>query len=153
VLHKSRSRNRRSGFTLIELLVVIAIIATLASVIAPSIFSNVGDSRRSAAKSQIQILSLALDSYRLDNDALPASEQGLDALRSMPSSGGAPSNWKGPYVRQLIPNDPWGRPYIYIAPGIVNPNSYDLYTLGKDGHIGGTGEDADITSWNGPVGQ
>ena len=41
--------------------------------------------------------------------------------------------------------------YVYVAPGIANPNGYDLYTLGKDGQVGGTGENADITSWNGPV--
>ena len=152
MLRRTRRRRRRTGFTLIELLVVIAIIATLASVIAPAIFSNVGESRRSAARSQIQILSLALDSYRLDNDALPTSAEGLEALRSLPSGDNA-RNWKGPYVRQLIPNDPWGRPYIYVSPGMANPNAFDLYTLGKDGRPGGTGEDADITSWNGPVSQ
>ena len=150
---KNSSHRNRRAFTLIELLVVIAIIATLASVIAPSIFSNVGESRRSAARSQIQILSLALDSYRLDNDALPTSDQGLEALRTMPANGSAPANWKGPYVRQLVPADPWGRAYIYVSPGIVNPNAYDLYTLGKDGRTGGSGEDADITSWNGAVAQ
>ena len=146
-----RRMTRRAAFTLIELLVVIAIIATLASVIAPSIFGNVGESRRSAAKSQIQILGLALDAYRLDNDSLPTTQQGLDALRNMPLTGTAPTNWKGPYVRQVIPNDPWGRAYVYLAPGLVNPNSFDLYTLGRDGQKGGSGEDSDITSWNGPV--
>ncbi len=150
MLHRTRRRRVRHGFTLIELLVVIAIIATLASVIAPSIFSNIGESRRSAARSQIQILSLALESYRLDNDALPTTAQGIEALRSIPA-GEAPANWKGPYVRQLIPNDPWGQPYVYSAPGTYNPNAFDLYTLGKDRRPGGTGEDADVTSWNGPV--
>lgn len=153
MLRKSKPHKRRPGFTLIELLVVIAIIATLASVIAPAIFSNVGESRRSAARSQIQILSLALDSYRLDNDALPTTAQGLEALRTAPASGDGAANWKGPYVRQLIPNDPWGRPYVYVSPGSANPNAFDLYTFGKDGRVGGTGEDADITSWNGPVSQ
>jgi general secretion pathway protein G len=96
---------------------------------------------------------LALDAYRLDNDAFPTTDQGLDALRTMPVSGTPPANWKGPYLRQLVPMDAWGRPYVYTAPGIANPNSYDLYTLGKDGKPGGEGEDADITSWNGPVHQ
>jgi len=76
---------RRRGFTLIELLVVIAIIATLAAVVAPQVFRNVGDAKVSAAKSQIEMLALALDSYRLDNDAYPSSEQGLAALQSIGS--------------------------------------------------------------------
>jgi len=146
-------RRRRSGFTLIELLVVIAIIATLAAVVAPSIFGNVAEARKNAVKAQIKSLSLALDTYRLDNDGYPTSEQGLAALRVIPTAGDRPANWRGPYLRQEIPNDPWGRPYLYLAPGIENPNSFDLYSLGKDGRVGGTGEDEDITSWNGPVRQ
>ena len=147
---RRRHRSPR-GFTLIELLVTIAIIATLAAIIAPSLFSNVGDAKVNAAKSQIQILALALDAYRVDNDEFPSSEQGLQALRALPATGDALPNWRGPYLRQVIPVDPWGRPYVYVSPGISNPNGYDLYTLGKDGQPGGTGENADITSWNGPV--
>jgi general secretion pathway protein G len=146
-------RRRRGGFTLIELLVVIAIIATLAAIVAPAVFRNVGDAKASAAKSQIEILAMALNSYRLDNDDYPAADQGLEALRTLPSSGAGPRNWKGPYLSRLVPLDPWGRPYVYVAPGRENPTSFDLYTLGRDGRIGGEGEDADVTSWGGPVRQ
>jgi general secretion pathway protein G len=144
------SRNRR-GFTLIELLVVIAIIATLASVVGPAIFGNVGEARVNAARSQVQIFALALDAYRLDNDAYPSSEQGLESLRAAPISGEPAGHWKGPYLRQTVPADPWGRPYLYLSPGLANPTSYDLYSLGRDAKVGGNGEDADITSWNGAV--
>jgi general secretion pathway protein G len=153
VSSRTKARRRaRAGFTLIELLVTIAIIATLAAIVAPSLFGNIGEARKGTAKSQIQILSLALDAYRLDNEAFPTTEQGLEALRSVPLAD-PPPNWKGPYLRQMVPLDPWGRAYVYVAPGLSNPNAYDLYTLGKDGKTGGDGEDADITSWNGPVRQ
>jgi len=153
VSSRTRSvRRARAGFTLIELLVTIAIIATLAAIVAPSLFGNIGEARRGTAKSQIQILSLALDAYRLDNDSFPTTQQGLEALRSVPTAD-PPPNWKGPYLRQLVPLDPWGRPYVYVSPGLSNPNAYDLYTLGKDGKPGGDGEDTDVTSWNGPVRQ
>lgn len=156
-IHKSRSavasrRRTTRGFTLIELLVTIAIIATLAAIVAPSLFGNVGEARRNAAKSQIQIMALALDAYRLDNDAFPTTEQGLEALRTLPIAD-APANWKGPYLRQVVPLDPWGRAYVFVSPGVSNPGGYDLYTLGKDGRPGGDGENSDITSWNGPVHQ
>lgn len=141
----------RQGFTLIELLVVIAIIATLAAVVAPAIFRNVGDAKAEAAKSQIEIFALALDSYRLDNDTYPTTEQGLQALRALPTTGEPPRNWRGPYLRKEVPLDPWGRAYVYVAPGQVNPTAYDLYTLGRDGKPGGEGEDADFTSWGGKV--
>lgn len=140
------------GFTLIELLVTLDIIATLAAIVAPSLFGNISDAKVKTAKSQIQILSLALDAYRLDCDTLPTTDQGLDALRSLPVAD-PPSGWKGPYLRQLVPMDPWGRPYVYVSPGLENPSSYDLYTLGKDGKPGGEGENADVSSWNGPVRQ
>jgi general secretion pathway protein G len=148
-----RQGRRRDGFTLIELLVVIAIIGTLAAVVAPAVFRNVGDAKVSAAKSQIEIFAMALNSYRLDNDDYPATDQGLEALRTAPPNGEAPRNWKGPYLSRLIPLDPWGRPYVYVAPGSENPTSFDLYTLGRDGKTGGQGEDADVTSWGGPVRQ
>lgn len=148
----SRWRSRaRPGFTLVELLVVIAIIATLASVVAPSLFRNVGDARASAAKAQIQSLALALDTYRLDAFTYPTSAQGLQALRADPGPVGAGSRWRGPYLQQEVPLDPWGRPFLYRSPGVVNTSSYDLYSLGRDGLVGGEGEDADVTSWNGSV--
>jgi general secretion pathway protein G len=153
VSSKTELRRRpQAGFTLIELLVTIAIIATLAAIVAPSLFGNIGEARRGTAKSQIQILSLALDAYRLDNEVFPTTEQGLEALRSVPVAD-PPPNWKGPYLRQVVPLDPWGRAYVYVAPGVSNPNAYDLYTLGKDGKVGGEGEASDVTSWNGPVRQ
>jgi general secretion pathway protein G len=142
---------RKLGFTLIELLVVIAIIATLAAVVAPALFRNVGDAKLNAAKSQVEIFALALDSYRIDNDQYPSTEQGLSALRSVPTVGDAPRNWRGPYLRKTVPPDPWGREYLYVAPGKENASSYDLYSLGRDGKIGGDGEDADITSWGGTL--
>ena len=143
------------GFTLIELIVVIAIIAALAAVVAPAIFRNVGDAKAGAAKSQLEIFGLALQQYRLDTDAFPTSEQGLAALRTPPIAPGADGqpvhNWRGPYLTRAVPLDPWGRPYHYVAPGTANPGAYDLYTLGRDGTPGGTGEDADLTSWGGAV--
>ena len=148
---RKAAADARRGFTLIELLVVIAIIATLAAVVAPAIFRNVGDAKTTSARSQVDLLALALNSYRLDNDVFPTIEQGLEALRTLPNGGEPPRNWRGPYLSKLVPSDPWGRPYVYIAPGKENPASFDLYTLGRDGKVGGEGEDADITSWGGPV--
>ena len=132
---RSVSHTTRRGFTLIELLVVIAIIATLAAVVAPAIFRNVGDAKTTSAKSQIDLLALALNSYRLDNDVFPTSEQGLEALRTLPAAGEPPRNWRGPYLSKVVPSDPWGRPYVYVEPGKENPASFDLYTLGRDGKM------------------
>lgn len=145
------SRRADRGFTLLELLVVLAVIATLAGVVAPAMLRNVGDARIQAARSQIEIFALALDAYRLDNDAYPTTDQGLAALRTLPTASPLPTNWRGPYLRRTVPLDPWSRPYVYLSPGVANSSSYDLYTLGKDGRAGGEGDDADLTSWGGAV--
>lgn len=134
-----------AGFTLIELLVVITVLAILASMVTPMVFRNVGDAKISAARSQIDIFSLALDSYRLDNDYYPSSAQGLAALVTKPVGEPAARNWRGPYLKRGVPADPWGRPYLYaMVPGAGE--SYAIRTLGRDGQPGGTGEDADYST-------
>jgi len=146
-----KNERRPPGFTLIEMMVVLAIIGTLALLVAPSVLSHVSDANVTAARSQIETFGVALDGYRLDTGAYPTTEDGLVALRFRPLRLTATSGWRGPYLRKNVPLDPWGRPYIYRSPGIANPDSYDLYTLGHDGKVGGQGEDADITSWGGDL--
>ena len=140
-------RGARQGFTLIELLVVIVVIGMLAALVAPNVFRHVGTSKEAAARSQVEMLGAALDAYRLDNDVYPTQAQGLEALRREPLAEPRPRNWRGPYLRKDVPQDPWGRPYVYRSPGSANPGSYDLLSLGRDGKEGGEGEDADVRSW------
>jgi general secretion pathway protein G len=131
--------SRFKGFTLLELLVVIVIIGLLAGYVAPRYFGQVGKSEVQVARAQIDSLEKALDQYRLDTRHFPSAEQGLDALNSKPANE---TNWSGPYLKKAVPSDPWGRPYVYRVPG--SKGEYDLYSLGRDGKPGGSGEDADI---------
>jgi general secretion pathway protein G len=131
--------SRTKGFTLLELLVVIVIIGLLAGYVAPRYFSQVGRSEVQVARAQIESLEKALDQFRLDTRHYPTAEQGLDALVVKPANE---ANWTGPYLKKAVPNDPWGRAYVYRVPG--GKGEFDLYSLGKDGKPGGTGEDADI---------
>lgn len=130
------------GFTLLELLVVMVIIGLLAGLVAPRYFSQVGKSEVKVARAQIESLGSALDQYRLDVGRYPTTEQGLAALVSKP---GNETRWNGPYLKKAVPDDPWGHPYNYRAPG--EHGEYDLSSYGKDGRPGGSGEDADIVSW------
>ena len=127
------------GFTLLELLVVIVIIGLLAGYVAPRYFAQVGKSEVQVARAQIDSLEKALDQYRLDVRHYPTAEQGLDALVAKPANE---AGWSGPYLKKAVPNDPWGRAYVYHVPG--QKGDFDLYSLGRDGKPGGSGEDADI---------
>ncbi|MGQ0544182.1 MAG: type II secretion system major pseudopilin GspG [Betaproteobacteria bacterium] len=130
---------RPAGFTLLELLVVIVIIGLLAGYVAPRYFSQVGRSEVQVARAQIDSLEKALDQYRLDMRRYPSAEEGLDALVARPASA---ASWHGPYLKKAVPNDPWGRPFVYRVPG--EKGDFDLVSLGRDGRPGGAGDDADI---------
>ena len=67
----------------------------------------------------------------------------LAALMVKPAVSPVPQNWK-PYLDKL-PNDPWGRPYQYLNPGIKG--EIDVMSLGADGQAGGEGKNADLGSW------
>ena len=137
-------RTRRAqGFTLIELMVVLVIIGVLAALIVPNVLDRTDDARATAARTDVHNIMQALKLYKLDNQRFPTAEQGLQALIARPTTAPAPINWK-PYLEKL-PNDPWGRPYQYLNPGVQG--EVDVMSFGADGQSGGEGKNADIGSW------
>jgi general secretion pathway protein G len=138
------SRSKRSaGFTLVELLVVLVILGLLAALVAPRVLSYLGSSKTKTAQLQITSFADALDLYRLDNQGLPTTADGLKALVEKPANA---TGWNGPYLSQSkIPPDPWGKDYQYASPG--QHGEYDLFSLGADGKPGGEDENQDVVNW------
>lgn len=133
---------RSELFILLEVLVVIGIIALLARpfVIQPFL-EAAARAKTETARAHMRTLEQALFQYNLDTGRFPTTAQGLAALSSRPSDE---PRWRGPYITGDIPLDPWGRSYVYRAPGQYG--EFDLYSHGRDGRPGGDGEDSDITS-------
>jgi general secretion pathway protein G len=139
----SQKRKKGNGFTLIELLIVMVIIGLLAAFVVPKFIGRIGESKQITTKAQIELLSTALEMYKLDTGKYPPQGEGLKALIN---KSGEVNNWKGPYLRKnIIPKDPWGAEYVYKHPG--EHGDYDILSYGADGNEGGTDEDADVVSW------
>ena len=144
-IFQDRQKKKSGGFTLIELMVVIVILGILAGLVLPRFMGRTEEAKKTKAKLQIENLEGALKLYKLDNGMYPSTEQGLDALVQKPSTGAVSQNWReGGYLEKgKVPPDPWGKPYVYVSPGIKNKD-FDLKSLGADGEEGGEGENADI---------
>ncbi len=137
------ARRSERGFTLVEMLVVITIISLIMALVGPRVLNYLTDAKIKTAKIQIASFENALDLYYLDANRYPSTSEGLRALVERP---GGTVVWTGPYLKgNTVPNDPWGKPYVYRSPGEHGP--YDIMSYGADGQQGGTGADGDITSW------
>jgi len=141
---RPRTARVAGGFTLIEIMVVIVILGVLAALVVPRVMSRPDEARAVAAKQDVASIMQALKLYRLDNQRYPTTEQGLMALVQKPTVSPVPPNWKS-YLERL-PNDPWGKPYQFLNPGVRG--EIDVFSFGADGQSGGTGVDADVGSWD-----
>ncbi|HEX7820231.1 MAG TPA: type II secretion system major pseudopilin GspG [Sphingobium sp.] len=137
-------RSAENGFTLIELMVVIVIIGLLATIVAINVIPAGNKARVEKARADIATLEHALEQYRLDNLTYPSGGDGLNALLTPPGGLPQPERYRqGGYIKKL-PDDPWGKPYLYAAPG--RKGAFDIYSLGADSAPGGEGENADLYS-------
>ncbi len=142
----ARRPRDRAGFTLIEIMVVIVILGLLAALVVPRLVGRTEEAKRTQSKVQIRSVEQALELFKLDNGFYPATDQGLEALVTLPTTGRVPKNFrKGGYIDR-VPKDPWGNAYVYVCPG--SHRDYDISSYGADEAPGGDGEDADINSWD-----
>ncbi|MCC2981371.1 MULTISPECIES: type II secretion system major pseudopilin GspG [unclassified Sphingomonas] len=140
-----RKRRKRNGFTLVELMVVIVIIGLLATIVALNVIPSGDTAKVQKAKADIATIEQALELYRLQQNSYPTTAQGLDALVTAPAGLSNPAAYQaGGYIKKL-PEDPWGRAYLYASPG--KHGAADVWSNGADGQEGGDGINADIGSW------
>jgi len=147
-MEKRKHLRGEEAFTLIEIMVVITIIGLLTGLVAVNVVNYLKKAERKAAAAQIKNFTTALETYRMDCSRYPTSDQGLQALISLPNVGNACRNYPpGGYLKGGIPKDPWGNPFVYMSPGLNN-EEYTVESYGADGMQGGEGDNADIQSWN-----
>jgi general secretion pathway protein G len=135
--------NKTRGFTLLEMLVVLVIIGLLAGLVGPRLFSKVDSAKVQTATAQVKLLKGAVETMRLEVGAYPPAEQGLKMLTEPPADPALRAKWKGPYLEEALPNDPWDHPYQYVVPG-PDGKPFGVFSLGADGKPGGEGNDRDI---------
>lgn len=131
------------GFTLLEMLVVLVIIGLLAGLVGPRLFSKVDQSKITTAQTQVKLLRGAVESLRLDVGRYPGSDEGLAMLTRRPADAALAARWRGPYLDDALPLDPWGLPYQYAVPG-ADGQPFALYSFGADGKPGGEGDAKDL---------
>lgn len=137
---------RLSGFTLIEIMIVMVIIAMLAALVGPRLVGALGSSKVKATKIQMETLANSVEAFHLDTGRFPTQPEGLAVLVTNPADKPI-KNWRGPYLKKnKIPTDEWGNPFIYTIPSTHNM-PFDIVSLGADGKPGGSGDDADLGSW------
>ena len=125
-----RGRVDRRGFTLMELLLVMAILVIMASMVTFAFLQIQKNAQSDATLSQISTLENACTSYKLQVGRFPNS---LDDLFTQPA-GLSTRQWRGPYLSNPVPMDPWGNVYNY-APDEAN-NRVNIMSAGPDGQQG-----------------
>jgi general secretion pathway protein G len=118
---------------------LIAIIGIALSIATPMIKGGVEQAKTTASRAEIANLQNALEVFCMEYGRYPTAEEGLKALVDQPQGI---TNWRGPYLKNGVPRDPWGNSYMYRVPGQHNPTGFDLYSFGPDGQEGG-GDDID----------
>ena len=135
---------QRKAFTIIEILVVVFLISLLAVLMLPRFIGQAESAKKAMVQPRMAIVEQALTAFWTTCGRFPSQSEGLEVLIKVPSN--LSDKFQQPLLREGGILDPWGNPFEYVYPGKDNPGSYDLISRGKDGKVGGTGENEDISN-------
>jgi general secretion pathway protein G len=137
---QAAARRNRAGLILSMIAAIVVLLNAVnlaAYYMAPRLFPSYVLAQQGAAEAQWRMLKSALDTMRLDIGRYPTAAEGLALLIGPPQDPETSARWHGPYLDGPIPNDPWGRPYIYSPDG-KDGSPIALYSYGPSGKPGGT---------------
>lgn len=138
-----RAPSGARGFTLLEMIVVLVIIGLIMGLVGPRLFAQADRAKVQTAETQVKMLRGTLETMRLDIGRFPSQQEGLQLLSQQPTDQTLGKRWRGPYLEDGVPRDPWGNPYQF-SPQPTGNHAFTLYSFGADGQRGGTDDDADI---------
>ncbi len=124
---KQRSR-LKSGFTLIELMIGIVIIGIITGGVMYTAMTVMGNAKRSATKTTMQLIKNSLMSYHQEKGEYPKSLQELIAAG---------------FMKKPLPKDGWERAFVYRVTA-EGKNPYELFSYGPDGKSGGKASRLDV---------
>ena len=127
---------------------------TFRSLLCVMMFKDHFNTKEDITEGKINIMSMLLDTFRVDVGRYPRTQEGLNALYERPATIQG-DLWKGPYLlRKEMNLDAWWQELKYLSPGIHNRDDFDLFSLGRDG-LAGTADDVNNwdphRSWRGQV--
>jgi len=136
----ARRRTTRRALTLIELLIVIAILLAILGLVVVNLLPAKAGADADLTRVQIGAMSDAMRRFNLDMGRYPLEEEGLRVLwTSADLDDDDRARWRGPYLEQPVPTDPWGNEWIYRAPSeLIEGMPFDIVSMGADGEEGTT---------------
>ena len=129
---------RTRGTTYIPAIIALLVVAALGLLVLRGAMQRLGTTDcHNKAPADIHVIERVCDEFEIENDdCSPLS------LAELSRSGAAVRAQFG----AVLPRDPWGREYRYEPPS----TEFDfprIFTYGRDGLPGGTGDDADLGNW------
>ncbi len=144
--HPIAPRSSGAGSAIKVIIIIIAVICglfllfcvgvpLLSYKVGTNVIDKLDQSKRENTEIQITQLESGLKLFKVDNGFYPDTQQGLDALIVIPTTGRKPMRYdtRGYLEAEQVPFDQWGSEFVYIGPDQRGGNAYEIISPGQDG--------------------